>query len=235
MWALYLLSHTWLLGSLLLPFMLLLRWGGAHWRGLRLLTSSRKRWILIWGSYGTVKMVALAALLWVHYSPEYIPFDSLGWSATAVMAVLHELHLRLDSVSMAYLLVASLTVIVEAAIHCGLAAIVWWVFKWSTQEVQTHGRVVAIERYGISLLFSACVFGIANHVQSWRQAPCDDCFQPHGVPFTFFHEGGIEHSWGFVRSGVIGNAFVIFLVAVVLGWVWNWLSQRPSIGHSLCI
>ena len=79
MWALYLLSHTWLSGSLLLPFMLLLRWRGTKWKGLHWLTGSGKRWLLIWGSYGLVKVITLAALLWARYFPEFIGgFDFLG-------------------------------------------------------------------------------------------------------------------------------------------------------------
>src|SRR6266849_5757954 len=162
MWTLYLSSHIWLYGSLFLPFAILVRWGGAHWRGLRWLTRSRKRWILIWGSYGLVKAIALAALLWVRFFPEYIPLDLLGWTGRAVWGALFALHIRIDSLSIEYLLVASLSAIAEAAIHCGLAAIAWWVFEWATPETSTRRGRVAAQRYGVALLISTCLIGIAN-------------------------------------------------------------------------
>jgi len=235
MWALYLPSHIWLYGSLFLPFMILVRWGGANWRGLRWLTRGRKRWILIWGSYGSVKVIALATLLWARYFPEDVPFDLLGWTGLAVRSALFALHVRIDSLSAAYLLVASLSAIAEAAIHCWLAAIAWWVFEWTTQETSTHRGRVATQRYGVALLLSACLIGIANNLNFWRPVACYDCFRPHGVPFTFFHEGGFAGGEGFVWSGVIGDSLVVFLFAVVLGRVWNWLFQKRLIVHGITL
>jgi hypothetical protein len=174
-------------------------------------------------------------LLWARYSPEYIPFDLLTWTGSAAWSALYAFHIRIDSLSIEYLLVASLSAIAEAAIHCGLAAIAWWVFEWATHETSTPRGRAATQRYGVALLFSACLVGIANNLHFWRPVTCFDCFRPHGVPFTFFHEGGFAGGEGFVWSGVIGDSLVVFLFALVLGWVWNWLSQKRSIARGITI
>lgn len=228
MWALYLLSDTWLSGSLLLPFLLFARWSGSKWRGLHWLTGSRKRWLLIWGGYGLVKVITLAALLWVMYFPEFIGFEFLGWSAVAVGNALNALHIHSQSLSIEFLLGLSLKAIGEAAIDGGLAAIAWWVYSWLTQEPGTHRRMVAIERYAIGLLLSACSLGIANKLHFWRQVTCDDCFRPRGIPFTFFHEGGFAGGEAFVWRGVIGDSLVTIVLGFVLGLVWNKLAQKHS-------
>jgi hypothetical protein len=228
MWALYLLSNTWLSGSLFLPFVLFVLWAGTKWRGLYWLTRTKKRWLLIWGCYGLLKVIILAALLWVMDFPEFIGFDFLGWSAVAVRSAVSALYIHSQSLPIEFLLGLSLKAIVEAAIDCGLAAIAWWVFSWLTQEPGTQRRMVAIERYGISLLLSTCALGIANNLHSWHQAECYDCFRPHGIPFTFFHEGGFAGGETFVWRGVIGDSLVMLVLGFVLGLVWNKLAQRHS-------
>src|SRR6266566_6786246 len=98
MWAIYLAtylaSHVWLSGSLLLPCMLLVRWGAAKWKGLHRLATSRERWILIWGCYGLAEIALLSALLlywWHHEHFAVLPFESLGWAGMTVWSVLHVL------------------------------------------------------------------------------------------------------------------------------------------------
>jgi hypothetical protein len=230
MWTLYLLSHIWLTGSLLLPLMLLLRWGGTKWRGLHWLTRTKKLWLMIWGGYGFVKVIAVAALLWVRYFPEFVPFDFLGWSGVAVWSAVYALHIHSEhlSIELLFLIGLSLQAIVETAIDCGLAALVWSVYSWLTQEEGTHRRMLAIERYGICLLLSACALGIVNNLHFWRPATCYDCHRPDGVPFTFFQEGGFIGDAGFVWSGVIGDSLVMLVLGFVLGLVWNKLVHRHS-------
>jgi hypothetical protein len=231
MWALLLLSHTWLSGSLLLPFMLVVRWGGSKWRRLYWLTDGRKRWLLVWGSYGLVNVIAFAALLWVIYFPEY-DFAFLGWAGAAVLSILDALHIHSGYVAIEFLLGLSLKAIGEGAIDCGLAAIAWWVYGLLTVEAETNRRMAAIERYGISLVLSACALGIANNLHFWRSPTCFDCFRPEGIPFTFFHEGGFAGGAGFVWRGVIGDSLVMLVFGFVLGLVWNKLAQRHSSLHT---
>ncbi len=108
----------------------------------------------------------------------------------------------------------------EAAIDAGLAAIAWWAHGFLTREVATQRRT---ERYGISLLLVTCGLGIANNSYFWRSR-CSDCFAPHGIPFTFFHEGGFAGGEGFVWTGVLENFVVVLIVALVSGLVWNRLA-----------
>jgi hypothetical protein len=79
------------------------------------------------------------------------------------------------------------------------------------------------------LLLSACLWGIANNVHSWRPVTCCDCFWPHGIPFTFYHEGGFAGGEGYVWRGVIGDALVVILFGAILGWAGKWFSREHSI------
>ncbi len=235
MWVPYLIFRTWLAGSLLLPFMAFLRWGATKWNGLHWLVQSRKRWLLIWGCFGFVNTIALAALLLGKFLPDYVPFDYLGWAWMPVRSVLDALHIPPEHVLSEFLLGLALKAIVDAAIDCGFASIVWWAYGWSTQEGRTPTKTTEAQRYVISFLTSSCALGIANEIHSWRPVTCWDCFWPHGIPFTFFHEGGFAGGAGFVWSGVIGDALVILLLAVFFGWVWNWRSRKHSTSNRIMI
>jgi hypothetical protein len=222
MWALYLLMDTWLSGSFLLPFMLFVRWSGTKWRRLHWLTDTRKRWLLIWGCYGFVKVTILSAVHWVLYFPGFSGSDSLFG---LVWRSLNALHVQIEPLSIEFLLGPSLRAVVEAASDCGLAAIAWWVFSLLTRKEGRLRRRVGIERFGISLLLSTCALGIANSFHFSRLGTCADCNRPDGIPFTFFHGGGYGGGAGFVWRGVIGDFLVMFLLGIVLGLVWNKLAQ----------
>jgi hypothetical protein len=212
--------------------MLFMRWSGTKWRGLHWLTGSMKYWLLIWGCYGFVKVIVLAALHWFLYFPELSGFDFQGWSGGAVWSALNALHIHSEPLSIEFLLGPSLKAVVEAAIDCALAAIAWWVYSLLTREDGKPPRKMAIERFGISLLLSACAPGIANSFHFSRPADCADCFRPDGIPFTFFHEGGYAGGAGFVWKGVIADSLVILVLGIVLGWVWNKLAQGHSRLHA---
>jgi hypothetical protein len=94
MWALYLLSETWLSGSLILPFMLFARWSGTKWRVLHWMTASRRRWLFIWGCYGLMKVIFLEAVRGFLYFPGLSGFDLGGWSGMAVWSALNALHIH---------------------------------------------------------------------------------------------------------------------------------------------
>ena len=214
MWTLYLLMDTWFSGSLILPFMLFVRWSGTKWRRLQWLTGTRKRWLLFWGFYGFVKVIILAAVRWFLYFPEFSGSDSLHG---LVWLTLNALHIKIEPLSIEFLVGPSLRAVVESATDCGLAAIAWWVYSLLTREEGRLRRNVAIERFGISLLLSTCALGIANSFHFSRLGTCADCFRPDGIPFTFFHEGGFAGGAGFVWRGAIGDFLVLLVLGIVLG------------------
>jgi|SRR5579862_7155352 len=228
MWALYLLTDTWLFGSLLLPFMLFMRWSGTKWRGLHWLTSSRKRWLLIWGCYGLLTGILLVVRHWMMYSPEFFDFGFLGWPGMAVYSALITFHIHSGPLLLEFFLEPLLKAIVEATIYCGLAAIIWWVYNLLTREAGKQEKMLRIERYAVSLLLAGCVLGIANILHFRRTATCADCFLPHGIPFTFFHEGGYAGGAGFIWKGVVGDSLVILVLSIFFGWVWNKLALGRS-------
>jgi len=216
---LFIASYAWLFGSLLLPCMLLIRWGAAKWRLLHFLAGTRSRWLLIWGCFGFAEVSAVEVLLWLK-DVELPPFDSLGWAGMAVSGVLYTFHIHTEYIGVEFFLGLILKAIGDAAIDCGLAAMAWWIY--SVLNAKTHAR---IERYGICLVFSACLFGVANNSFFWRTA-CYDCFAPHGVPFTYFHEGGFAGGSGFVWTGLVGNFVVVLVLALGLGLLWSKVAQR---------
>jgi hypothetical protein len=227
MWAFYLTmygaSHIWLSGSVLLPCMLIVRWGAARWRGLHLLASSRKRWLLIWGCFGLVEVLVLAvALLWSRHL-EFVTFDFLGWEGMVVRSALYALRIHIGYI-FEFALGLGLQAIGEAAIDSGFAAITWWAYAVLTRKSATQRR---IEKYGLCMLFAACVLGVANNSYFWR-SQCADCFAPHGVPFLFFHEGGFAGGEGFIWKGIVGNSFVVLALASVLSLVWSIVRPRRS-------
>ena len=228
-WLPYVPLDIWLGGSVLLPFMLLVLWGGSKWRKLNWSTKNRKRWVLIWGCYAVLKVIIFAGFIWVRYYPDFLGgFDAVGWEAQAVWMGLYTLHIHPSSLLIEFFLGFSLKAIVDAAIDCGLATIAWWVYSLLAHKVGGDRKIVPMERYGISLLFSACAFGIANHLHFAREGTCWDCFRPDGVPFTLFHEGGFAGGEGFVWKGVIADSLIALGIGLVIGLVWNKLAVRNT-------
>ena len=221
--AFYLLSHVWLSGSVVLPCMLLLRWGAAKWKGLCFLARSKGRWLFVWAFFGVVTTTVISALLWMK-DPELPPFDFLGWAWMAVWNVLYICHIHTGYVAVDFLIGLGLKAAGEGAINWGLAAVAWWTYSVLALEAKTR---TTTEKYTICVLFSACLFGIANNSYFWRSS-CADCFAHHGVPFTFFHEGGLAGGDGFVWSGVIGNSIVVLVLALALGLLWSRFGQGAS-------
>lgn len=227
-WTLSMLIYLWLTGSLVLPFMVVACWGAASWGRLRWLTRRRKRWILLCGSYGVVMVLALAVSEWLENST-FGGLDFLGWAGAAVWSALPGFLLRMAPPSITYWLVVSLSALLEGLIYCGFAAVAWGTLARLKHEAFTHAGRGTTKRYCAALLLSACLWGIANDVHSWRRVTCWDCFWPHGIPFTFYHEGGFAGGDGFVWQGVVGDALVILLCGIILGWAWNWFSLKYSI------
>lgn len=220
-WTLSLLSHLWLLGSLVLPCMLLLRWGGAKWRGLSWLTRNRKRWISVWASFAFYKVIAYGAFGWVR------GYYDAGWAGGLVWLALRAVIPHTPLLTSAFWVEVSLIALQDAAIYCGFAATVWWAFEWKAHKALERLGWTPTEGYCAALILSAWLMGIANIVYSWRPRTFCDADWPSGIPFTYYHANGWGYA-GFVWKGAIGDALVILLLGGILGRVWNWFSRKHS-------
>jgi len=64
-------------------------------------------------------------------------------------------------------------------------------------------------RLRLSLLTSSCVFLVMNYLFPASGPPCADCFRPHGLPFTYYREGGFAGGGGIVWLGAIADAVAV--------------------------
>src|SRR5262249_15326329 len=186
------------------------------------MTHSRKRWLYLWGLFGFLKAAAVG-LLWAIRVPDLLPG---GWARMAAWSALEAINLHNPPVQGEFMLGFLFGVVGEIALGFAFAALVWWIYSFYPLHPKTPRTIPPIRRYAISLLLSACVLGIANHLESLRPPTCFDCFEPHGIPFTYFHEGGFAGGEGFVWSGVLGNALVVVATGAIIACIWNRLAQR---------
>jgi hypothetical protein len=221
MWALHLLLHVWLSASLLLPSMIFILWIALKcgWR----ITKSKRRWLLIGANFGLVKVSIICAGETALGIYGFGPVGSSQWWTLYLLP--HAL--RMESWRTSWTFGNLITAMTEMAISFGLAELSWWTF--SRLREQTVQRLRGIERYVMSLLFSAYILGFANNLSLWRPATCADCFFPYGFPFTLYHDGGYAGGAGFVWRGIVADSLVLMIFGVVLGYVWNRLSQNPSV------
>jgi len=217
MWLLDLFVYAWLTGAVCLPCIALVYSAGTKWKRLHFLTGSRKRWLLIWGSLGLLEALVIAGLLWATHFPEVVPVP--GWAGRAAFSALNTVHAY--NVFADFVLGFIFRAIGEIAIGVTFAALVWWIFSVHRKTAERPRA-----RYAIALLASACVLGIANRIVALRPPTCDDCFVPHGVPFTYLYEGGFVSREVFVWSGAVGNTVLIVSIGVIAGWIWNRLSRN---------
>ena len=229
MWLMFLITGSWLSGALFVPVLILLRWMGARFKRLHWLVKSRRSWVLIWGCYGAIKIIGLAIALSVRfpYSDEEV---AVGWSAYSARYLLDALHVRTPFVELDVIIVVLVTALFEGAVCCGLAALAWWCFEWATRKTDPSVRVIQIQRYVVSLLFSGWLLGVANKIAFERPPTCFDCFEPFGVPWHFYHEGGFAGGAGFIWHGVIGDFLLVVTVGLITGLMWNLIS-RPLATH----
>ena len=229
MWFFYLSCHIWLSGSLLLPFMLLVLWGGTKWTGLSRLTGTKKHWLFTWGCFAFVKTITLAVLSLTRSFPYIEPVYLSGWAARAVWSALYALRILNTPLEITFALGFCLDAIVEISMECTFAALVWWVYCRLSHKEAAHPTTLMIQGYETTLLCSACALGIANHIYAMRPVTCFDCFWSHGFPFAYYHEGGFAGGEGIVWRGVFADALVIILSGAILGWVWNrFLRKHPA-------
>jgi hypothetical protein len=170
-------------------------------------------------------MLSALLLYWWHRQHfAFLPFEPLGWARMVVLSFPDVFRISSGD-AIAFALGVSLKAAGEAAIDAGVAAIAWWTYGFLSREAATQKKT---GRYGICLLLVTCGLGIANNSYFWRSG-CSDCFAPHGIPFTFFHEGGFAGGEGFVWTGVLENTIVVLIVALVSGLVWNrFAAQTPD-------
>jgi len=64
-------------------------------------------------------------------------------------------------------------------------------------------------RLRFSLLTCSCAFLLTNYLFPATGAPCADCFRPHGLPFTYFREGGFAGGGGIVWLGAVADAVAV--------------------------
>jgi len=83
-------------------------------------------------------------------------------------------------------------------------------------------------RYTTGLLVSALAFVVVNIIDRFRLPTCSDCFLRHGLPFTFYHEGGFAGGAGFVWSGVAGDIVAMVILGIAIGWAWSRISKPHS-------
>jgi hypothetical protein len=230
-WTLSLLIHLWLLGSLVLPIMLLLRWSGAKWRGLCWLTRNRNRWISVWASFGFYKVIALAVLEVVKESryierSYYIGIDFLGWSGAVVSKAMPAfIHRMPDNLW----LIVTLSALLNAAIFAGFGAAAWWAFERNVHKTLKRRQWSVVEKYYVGMLFSAWLLGIANNVYSRYHVEYGDIYQPFGFPFTYYYlSGGFLEIGRYVLKGIAADIALTVVLGAVLGWGWNWYSRRYS-------
>jgi hypothetical protein len=71
-----------------------------------------------------------------------------------------------------------------------------------------------VVRYLAGLVLSTGLFFAINLPQPIHD--CDDCFAPHGRPFTYYHEGGYGGGAGYVWPGIIADLGIVLLAAFLI-------------------
>jgi len=53
-------------------------------------------------------------------------------------------------------------------------------------------------------------------------------FFPYGLPFTIYDEGGFAGGGSFIWSGLIADVFLMLVLGIASGWVFQKISERSS-------
>ncbi len=81
-------------------------------------------------------------------------------------------------------------------------------------------------------VLSVGTFAVINYRNLSRGVLCDDCFQPYGLPFTFFIGGGFGGGGGIVWTGITGDLLTVVVCGAAVAWLLDRISnagksQRP--------
>jgi hypothetical protein len=80
--------------------------------------------------------------------------------------------------------------------------------------------------YGISTAIVFITFLTINvFTPQW---PCQDCFNPHGVPFAYHHDGGFAGGAAWVWTGMLKDAGLVVGLGVIFGFVCSKLGKQMS-------
>ena len=95
------------------------------------------------------------------------------------------------------------------------------------EEAQESSKAVKQWRFAACLLVSAPLFFVVNYFQfEIRPIICADCFLPHGIPFTYFREGGFAGGGGWAWIGILGELMAVIAFGFLLAWLISSLSSR---------
>lgn len=225
MWTSYLFTYIWLTGSVRVPLMALVCLAGKKWKRLYFLTSSRKRWLLVWGCLSLLETMTIAGLLLVLARSFVFP----GWAGRAAWSALDATRLNTAPMLLEFMIGFLFAAIGEVTMGVLFAALVWWILRLYPKTEQSPVAIESTERYAVALVASVCALGIANRIYSMRPPTCYDCSERHGIPFPYFQEAPWGIGQGFIWSGVIGDSLVVIALGMVVGWIWN----RMSRGHAI--
>jgi len=234
-------------GPLVLPFMLFVLWGGNKSSSLNWLMQSRKRWLVLWTCYGLGKGIALGVFVLFRYLSDVGggTFD-LGWPTSSdIWSALH-----LGYSPGALLVVGLLRAMFEGALDCGLAALSWWVFEWSSPHLQTH-RTTTIH-CGLALLIPSSVGIIGGGPTILWPMPALIMIPSYFVPFEFFGFALVAvPTIAFLlwnpqllrgETGLPKRTYFLFASTVLLsigwfaaGWNFGLKYQGPLLTYTLCI
>jgi hypothetical protein len=84
--------------------------------------------------------------------------------------------------------------------------------------------LILSRRFVISLMAAIIFFLVADHIV--HKYKCDDCFQPHGWPWAYYHEGGYAGGEGYEWKGVAADSVAAFTVAIAITGLWTSVRGR---------
>ncbi len=79
-------------------------------------------------------------------------------------------------------------------------------------------------RFSAFFLFSAFI----SYAGPFQALHCYDCFEPHGWPFTYWHDGGFAGGAAWVPKGVAGDLAVCMGFSIVGSMIWGWMVARAK-------
>jgi len=85
--------------------------------------------------------------------------------------------------------------------------------------------IVLVRRFLLSLFMITFLFAVADGIK--HRYICYDCFQPHGWPWTYYHDGGFAGGNGYEWPGLVGDLAAILTMSVAVAWIWN--KRKPLV------